>query len=269
MAEFRYTAREMRGQQVSGVITADSERDALQALDDRALLPVRIEAAKASGRRQLLPASHHVGLRQLAALYGGLGDLLKSGVPLMRSLEILERQTSRPGLAEVLKDVRTQVADGVSLADAMGRHPKVFNDLAVSMVRAGQEGGFLEDVLKRVADFTEHAEDLRSKVIGALAYPVFLITIGMTIVTLLLVFLVPRFEQIFGRLRERGQLPMPTIALLGLSHFLQERGLWIAGAAVVVGIVAVRFARTPRGRLLLDGWKLGLAFARRGKRDLA
>src|SRR3989304_4915703 len=91
----------------------------------------------------------------------------------------------------------------------------------------------------------------------------------MTIVPLLMVFLVPRFEQIFGRLRERGQLPIPTIALLGFSHFLQERGLWIAGAAVVVGIVAVRFARTPRGRLLLDGWKLRLPLAGGVMRHLA
>ena len=91
----------------------------------------------------------------------------------------------------------------------MAQHPQVFNELAVSMVRAGQEGGFLEDVLKRIADFTEHQEDLKAKVIGALAYPVFLAVVGFIVLNILVIFFVPKFEPIFEKLEEKGELPAP------------------------------------------------------------
>jgi type II secretory pathway component PulF len=124
-----------------------------------------------------------VNPRVLAAFFSQLADLLQAGVPLLRSLELLERQTSNPALSFVLKDVRATVSDGTGLAQSMGKHPKVFGELAVSMVLAGQEGGFLEDVLRRIADFTEQQEDLKAKVIGALAYPAVLAGLGIGRVT--------------------------------------------------------------------------------------
>src|SRR5262249_17374734 len=150
-------------------------REALAVLDARGLFPVKVTAAAAHtgvsfGRR--------VKSKHLTVLFSQLADLLHSGVPLLRSLELLQRQTSQPALKEMLGDIRSDVADGTSLADAMGKHPKAFNELTVSMVRAGQEGGFLEDVLKRIATFTEQQEDLKAKVVGALAYPVFLAIVG-------------------------------------------------------------------------------------------
>src|SRR5262249_1839429 len=166
--------------------------------------------------------------RYMAAFYSQLADLLRSGVPLLRSLDILERQSSQPVLAEILREVRAKVADGTSLAEAMAHHPRAFDELSVSMVRAGQEGGFLEDVLKRIADFTEHQEDLKSKVIGALAYPVFLAVVGFLILMALVIFVVPQFEPIFKKLEEKGELPLLTQMLIGTSHlFLSIRGLAI------------------------------------------
>ena len=168
-------------------------------LDARGLFPIDIAQAKgtAAGRR----GGRRVKSRVMATFYAQLADLLHSGVPLLRSLEILERQSSQPALSEVLRDVRAQVADGTSLAEAMAQYPNAFNELAVSMVRAGQEGGFLEDVLKRIADFTEHQEDLKAKVVGALAYPVFLAVIGFIVLNVLVLFFVPKFEPIFKKLR--------------------------------------------------------------------
>src|SRR5439155_22109812 len=133
-----------------------------------------------------------------------------------------------------LREVRAEVADGTGLSEAMSRHPHVFNELTVSMVKAGQEGGFLEDVLKRVADFTEHQEDLKSKVIGALAYPVFLAGVGFIVLNILIIFFVPRFETIFKKLEEKGELPSLTIVLMGVSRFVQTRGIFIVAAASVV-----------------------------------
>src|SRR5437588_11551138 len=175
-------------------------------LDARGLCPVRIDQAKSQGG-----VGHRWGRRirgrYMAPFYSQLADLLRSGVPLLRSLDILERQSSQPALAEMVREVRARVADGTSLADALAQHPRAFNELAVSMVRAGQEGGFLEDVLKRIATFVEHQEDMKSKVIGALAYPVFLAIAGFTVLNVLVIFFIPKFEPIFAKLKEKDELP--------------------------------------------------------------
>src|SRR5438552_3022126 len=181
MPDFTYEALAKTGTKSTGTLTANSEREAALLLDARGLFPVRIAMARgqvAAGAKSLGFFAKKVKGRQLATMYSQLADLLHSGVPLLRCLDLLERQSANPTLQTVLRDVRAKVADGTGLAQAMGQHPYVFNELAVSMIRAGQEGGFLEDVLKRIATFVEHQEDLKSKVIGALAYPVFLAVVG-------------------------------------------------------------------------------------------
>jgi general secretion pathway protein F/type IV pilus assembly protein PilC len=141
----------------------------------------------------------------------------------------------------------------------MAQHPRAFDELAVSMVRAGQEGGFLEDVLKRIADFTEHQEDLKAKVIGALVYPIFLLVVGFFILIVLVVFIVPRFEPIFEKLKEKNELPWMTEVLLGISHLLLSwKGVGVAIGAVALIFYLLHWARTETGRLRLDGWRLRL-----------
>src|SRR5438876_2069297 len=253
MAEFSYEARAKTGAMNQGTLTAGSEREAMAILDARGLFPVRIQAVQTQASRRW---GKKVKGRYLATLYSQLADLLHSGVPLLRALEILERQSTQPAVTEVLREVRAEVAEGTGLSEAMGQHPHVFNELTVSMVKAGQEGGFLEDVLKRVADFTEHQEDLKSKVVGALAYPVFLAGVGFLVLNILIIFFVPRFETIFKRLEDQGELPALTIGLMAVSRFMQSRGVFLL-AAVIAGIWALRrWMRSPSGRLLTDGWKL-------------
>lgn len=145
-------------------MTAASEREAASLLDAKGLFPLRVELAKESARVQ--SGNQNVSSRTMANFFSQLADLLRSGDPRLRSLELLERQGSQQGLAAILKEVHHKVADGTSLADAMAQYPGAFTELAVSMVRAGQEGGFLEDVLERIAAFTEQQEDLKAKVIG-------------------------------------------------------------------------------------------------------
>src|SRR5207302_7003304 len=130
--------------------------------------------------------------------------------------------------------------DGSGLAEAMAQHPRAFNELAVSMVRAGQEGGFLEDVLRRIAEFTEQQEDLKAKVIGALAYPIFLAVAGFIVLNILVIFFVPKFEPIFVKLREKGELPTLTTYLMGFSHLLQA---WVG----ILGIVDVTWCALGYG----------------------
>ena len=256
MPDFTYEAMAKTGAKSVGTVTANSEREAALVLDGRGLFPLRIAMAKnqAAGRT----FGKRVKGRHLATLFSQLADLLHTGVPLLRSLELLERQNSHPTLQSVLRDIRGKVADGTGLAQAMGQHPNVFNELAVSMVRAGQEGGFLEDVLKRIAVFVEHQEDLKAKVIGALAYPVFLALAGFVVLNVLIIFFVPRFEPVFAKLKEKDELPIMTVYLMAFSHFLQS---W-AGVATAAGIfisIVLFFRWTRRGgRVWADRNKLRL-----------
>jgi general secretion pathway protein F/type IV pilus assembly protein PilC len=243
------------GQRSKGTLTANSEREVMAMLDARGLFPMQIAAAKSAAA-----ASHRWGRkikgRHMCTFFSQLADLLRSGVPLLRGLDILERQSAQPALSETIREIRAKVADGTSLAEAMAHHPKAFNELAISMVRAGQEGGFLEDVLKRIADFTEHQEDLKAKVVGALAYPVFLAIVGIIVLNVLVIGFVPRFEPIFKKLDEKGELPAITQGLMGTSHFMQRHWWWLSLGVVGGFYVFRRWSATEHGRLRVDGWRL-------------
>lgn len=268
MPDFQYIARELSGQQVGGVLSASNEQDALATLSARQLFPVRIELADEARAKQA-KAERRVAAKHLSIFYSQLADLLRSGVPLLRSLELLERQTTHQGLQGVIGDVREQVADGTRLNAAMKQHPRSFNDLVVSMVRAGEEGGFLEDVLKRIATFTDHQEELKSRVIGAMVYPMFLMGFGTVIVWVLLVWFVPKFEPIFQRMAEREGLPWATTTLLSFSGTLQS--YWHVTAAAVFGAIigTHRYLSTEQGRYQYDKFRLKCIGWRRVTRSLA
>lgn len=259
MQEFTYIARNAAGEKLTGTLVAASRQEAVGILGSRALYPVTVEprVEKRLGgltRRKPRP-------QQIAVLYGQLADLLRSGVPLLRSLEVLQRQTSNARLKLMIEDLRARVEDGASLADAMGRDVRVFGEMAVSMVRAGGEGGFLEESLDRVAEFTEKQEDLRSRVAGALAYPAILAVVGATIVTVLMVFFVPQFSELFSQLRQNGQLPILTDWLLWLSDTLRQWGWLLLALAVGLAWVARVKLATEAGRHWLDRLKLKLPVA--------
>jgi general secretion pathway protein F/type IV pilus assembly protein PilC len=253
--DFQYIARDLQGQQVTGLIAAGSEKEVLAQLASRSLFPVKVSAGggQKTGRR-----GRRIRGQLLATTYSQLSSLLRSGVPLLRSLNLLKEQTSHSGLANVLDDVHGRVEDGATLAEAMERHESVFRPVTISMVRAGSEGGFLEDALDRIARFTEEQEDLKSRTLGALAYPIFLAVFGVLVVSGLLVFFVPSFEEMFARLRDRGELPWVTDVLLWLSLAVQSYGLPMAVLLAVAVVALVRQAATERGRWVVDIVKIRL-----------
>lgn len=257
MPDFQYIARELSGRQVTGVLSANGEADALASLAGRGLFPLRVDLA-AEAKAQQRAVSRRVSPRHLSAFYSQLADLLKSGVPLLRSLELLHRQTRVPALRAVLDDVRAEVADGTRLAEAMRRHPKAFGELAVSMIRAGEEGGFMEDVLKRIAAFTEHQQELKSRVTGAMIYPLFLLGMGTAIVVGMIGFFVPKFQPIFDQMSQRGSLPWATTALISLSEIVGGwTGFLVAAALATAGYLIHRHVTTTeQGRLLWDRFRL-------------
>ena len=256
MPDFSYTALAKSGLKNTGTLTAATEREVAAMLDAKGLFPIQISAARDAGSSRF--SSRGVGGKHLVTFFGQLADLLHAGVPLMRSLELLERQSPNVRLQGVLREVRLKVADGTGLAQAMALHPRVFNELAVSMVRAGQEGGFLEDVLKRIAVFVEREQDLKAKVIGSLAYPAFLGVAGFLVVNILVIFFVPQFEEIFTKMKAAGSLPLITQWLLAVSHFMQS---WM-GALSAIGIVTaiIFFVRWTRGsgRMWADRMRIRL-----------
>ena len=215
MPIFSYVARDASGKKVTGAIDAVTLRDAQVELAEKALFPLQL-TAQASAMEAF--KSRSVSPMAIATLFSQMAGLMRSGVPLLRSLAVLRKQTSSSALSDVLQRLHADVEEGIALPEAMARHPNAFSDMAVNMIRAGNEGGFLEDALERVADFTEKQQDLKARTTGALVYPIVLMVVGMLVVTGLMIFVVPRFEGLFTRLRERGELPFLTEVLLRVSR---------------------------------------------------
>ncbi|HEY2743821.1 MAG TPA: type II secretion system inner membrane protein GspF [Polyangia bacterium] len=274
MPVFSYKGFDTRGKAVSGVKDADNLR-ALRAnlKRDGVLITEAKEAAlRAAAIAQGAGTAAGVGLLALfnpvaamrywrdretadrgsvAVLTRQLGTLLKAGVPLADSLSALVDQVERAGLKRVLADVKTQVNEGSSLGDAMARHPKIFQDLYVNMVRAGEASGNLEPVMFRLADFLEAQNRLRGKIISALFYPIAMTVIGAGIMTILMVSVVPKVTSIFA---DTGQaLPWNTQLLIGISDTVSSwKGLVILGFIIGGVIMFRRWKNTPRGRAVVD-----------------
>jgi type II secretory pathway component PulF len=253
MPNFAYTARDLHGKRVSGTLAAASEREAITQLSGKSLFPLSVQAERT---RATWTLRRRVSGQLMATFFGQLSSLLRSGVPLLRSLEVLRKQTSNENLKAVLEDVHHRVEDGVTLAEAMRMHPRTFGELPISMVRAGGEGGFLEDALQRVAQFTEQQEDLKGRTMAALAYPMFLSAVGTLVVFGLLVFFVPNFGQIFEDLREKGELPAVTEWLMWTSETLQKWGIvLLLGLAGLIIVLRNQLA-TEAGRRVADRWRI-------------
>jgi general secretion pathway protein F/type IV pilus assembly protein PilC len=263
MPEFTYTARTLAGKHVSGAVVADSKREALSTLFERSLFPMKVEDSEPLGERwtRLLQARRRIKTELLATNLSQMADLLQNGVPLLTSLDILAEQAAHPALAEVLRDVHDRVADGLSLDKALARHPRVFDELTISMVRAGSEGAFLEEALQRTADFMQLQQELRGRLAGAMAYPVFLAVAGFVVTVVLIVFFVPKFAGLFETLERAGGLPTATIILLWLSNFLRDYGVFVLVGAGGLFLWLRGYLRTRRARAFVDRWKLRIPVA--------
>jgi general secretion pathway protein F/type IV pilus assembly protein PilC len=263
MPEFAYTARSVQGQDSSGIIAAGSRREAIALLAQKSLFPLQVEVkAVAGARRFRWPLRRRVKSDVLADTFTQLSDLLSNGVALLESLDILARQSVDERLATVLGDVRSQVANGTGLDAALAAHPDVFSPLAISMVRAGLEGAFLEEALERISSFLRTQEALRMKVISSMTYPAILAVVGVGVTIFLVMFVVPMFQAFFDRLERSGTgLPLVTIILVSTSQFLVRYGIFAAAAVAALVMALRKWMRTPRGRALMDRWKLKIPVA--------
>ncbi len=253
MPDYAYTARDLQGQKQHGTISASTEREAMNLLSNQSLFPISVTSDEAE---RTVHRGRKVKGQVMAATYSQLASLLRSGVPMLRSLAVIREQASNPTLTQVMDDIYVAVEDGQPMADAMESYPRVFSEMAVNMTRAGAEGGFLEDALERVAYFTEQQEDLKSRTVGALAYPVFLGSVGSLIVVALVVFFVPKFGELFETLRDRGELPVLTEWLLWLSDTLNRYWLLLLGLSIGAFFVLRVRLQSEEGRRFIDSWKM-------------
>jgi general secretion pathway protein F/type IV pilus assembly protein PilC len=257
MAEFAYTAKSSTGEKLSGMIAAASRAEAMQKLRAQSIYPMSVKDAAPATASLSIKLPVRVKKDQVADFCSQLADLLSNGVPMLESLKILGEATENPKLQETCMAIHDAVSQGDTLDVAMGKYPAIFSELTLSMIRAGQEGAFLEESLQRTSHFLRKQDEMRSKIIGALTYPIILGVVGSIIVAAMVVFLVPKFQPFFDRLEQNGTgLPLITIVLLGASKLLMNYGLLVilAVAGIVFGIM--RWIKTESGRRLVDKIKL-------------
>ncbi|OQY04925.1 MAG: type II secretion system protein GspF [Desulfobacteraceae bacterium 4572_123] len=265
MPVFEYTALNVKGKQISGILDSESAVTARQKLRSTRLFPVKITEVHDTDKitaihntdnkknRRFLP-SLHIGRRikqsELAMLTRQLATLVGAGFQLVSALDTLLPQTKTPALNKRLAKIKDMIVEGQSFAGALSLYPETFSALYINMVRAGETSGTLEIVLNQLADITEKQQALNSRIRNALAYPVLMAFIGSVVLFLLLTFIVPSITGIFTDMNQT--LPAPTLFLISLSDFFKSFWWIILIILIAIPIVLSRIKKTKKGRLLID-----------------
>jgi len=284
MPVFQYSALDAQGVEVKDEIEALSQKEAISKIRNMGYFPTKVRASagakKPGARAGARPAKRRgaagrVKIKAITQFARQLSTLQDAGLPILRSLRILEEQQRSGTFKRVIGYVADDIEGGSTLSEAMGRHPRAFDRLLVSMVAAGETGGVLDLILSRVADFMEKAQKLKSRVKSAMVYPIVVLTAAFLILLGLMTFVVPAFETAIHEMTEGAELPKITKVVLGISGWIAKgpilpgydlriQGVPIGGWVILVGIpflvmFLLRFARRFRGgRFVLDSVKLKL-----------
>ncbi len=235
----------------TGVLEAENERAAVARLRDMGYFPIRVEeCVEKVSRDSLREALVRIRIKDRNVFLRQLANLSESGMMITRALRTLVEQTENPKMAKVVDQLREDVQKGSGLAEAMERHPKVFPAMYCSLVRAGETGGMLEEVLWRICAFGEQEEELRGKVVSAMVYPIFLMIIGSVAIFILISFVFPKFIGIFEDFN--AQLPLPTLIVMALCDFMGRWWWAVILALVALVTMLVRYRRTEAGRMFFD-----------------
>lgn len=278
MARFRYIAMDSKGAETEGILDAESQTQAITIIRTRGFFPTRVIelGGIAQGKKAAAPAAARVGTgkglsmelkmpgflrgrvkaKQLTVFTRQLATLVDAGLPLLRGLRILLKQEKQPALREALNGMGEAVEGGSTFSEALAMFPKIFDNLFVNMVKAGEAGGVLEVVLGRLAEFMEKAERIKNKVKSAMVYPIVVLTAAVGILAFLLTNVIPKFEEIFEDLLEGEALPALTQFVINVSNAATRHGIYIIGGVVVIVVLVKLWARTRTGRYILDKIKL-------------
>jgi type IV pilus assembly protein PilC len=255
-ATFDYKVRDKTGALVTGQLVGDNEALVMARLRQMGLTPIRVKQASTGLKMEIHLRPGRVKLKQIAVFCRQFATMVNSGLPILRALSILTDQTENKELAKILFAVRASVENGSSLSAAMAEHPKAFNNLFISMVKAGETGGVLDDVLLSLADQIEREVELRRQIKSAMTYPVVVVALVTLILGAMLLFVVPQFESIYSSLG--GTLPLPTRMLLGVSRAVRSYWYVVVIGAIVGSFLFRRYKKTETGRARVDAAKIKL-----------
>ena len=280
MAQFTYKARSKSGEVMEGLLESSDRAGAMSQLKGDGLFPVSIELAKgkaAKAKRSSRPAkdqnapkaiqentkpSRRFGrrrnrkpkLQESATWLLQLANLLRSGMPLTLALNSMVSISGKGISEEIAEELKKNVTEGKTLSEAMGKHPLIFNEMSINMVRAGEESGALEQVLRRLAIHFDRFAEVQSKFISAMIYPAIVCLVGFAIVLFFMVFMLPKFKDIFDDMGDGSSLPVSTQFLMSLGEYAISPAFWIISMMVALAgyIIFVRYKGTPHGRRKLD-----------------
>ena len=260
MAVFSYKGMDAAGKKVSGIIDAENLKAARAKLRKASVFPTevneggRVRGVSVAGGFSFTKLFNKPKVGDVANMTRQLSTLINANIPLVDALSALVEQIEHPALKSALSEIREKVREGARLADAMRAYPNIFGDLYINMVHAGEVSGALDTVLLRLADFTEGQARLRSKVRGALTYPVVMGAVGVALMGFLLVFVVPKIVKIFED--TKATLPLPTRILVGLSGFVQNYWYLVILLGVGIWYAVKKYKAKPKGRKMFDKMSL-------------
>jgi len=251
MPQFKYEVKKGPGAATSGVMEAESQRAAVARLRDMGYFPIAVQEYSGEEKKDTLrQALVRVQLKDRNLFFRQLANLIESGMPITRALATLVEQTENPKLAKIVGEIREDVQKGSTFAEALERHPKIFSSMFCNMIKAGEAGGMLEEVMWRIVAFGEQEEELKGKAVSAMIYPAFLLLVGSTAIFILVSFVFPKFVTVFKDFN--ATLPLPTIIVMSFCDFMGR--FWWAVLLAFAGVIAaiVSYVRTPLGRLNFD-----------------
>jgi len=251
MPVFEYKGKTLTGRQVQGVLKAKSRNDL-----ERMLRGNKIMVTSVSKKPTEINLKFGSGIKKIdiSRFTRQFATMISAGLPMVQCLEILSTQMESAEFKKIIHQVKESVQSGATLSEAMAKHKKAFDDLYVNMVEAGEIGGALDTILVRLAHYREKYDKLARKVKGAMVYPIVVMIVAIGVTFAMLRFIVPVFAKMFAGLG--AELPMPTQVILGISNFLQANTLLMIGI-LILAIIAYKFwVRNPKGRLVVDKFKL-------------
>jgi len=256
MAVYVWEGKNFRGAVQKGEMEAANEAAVKSTLRGQKIQVIKVKAKPKDLLENVSFLQPKVGGKTLSVFTRQFATMIDAGLPLIQALDILGSQEPNPTLKKAIGRIRGDVESGSTLSNAMKKHPKIFSDLYVSLVAAGEMGGMLDTILARLATYIEKAEKLKGKVKGAMVYPSVVLTISIIVIAILLIFVIPVFQEMFEGLG--GELPYLTQVVVDISHFLRTNIIYILVALALLYFAFIRFRATEKGRFTVDKTLLGL-----------
>jgi len=255
MAVFQWSGKTPRGIIETGEITATTREEVIAILGKRKIIPTFV--GEKPKRARIFRLKEKVKDKDIVVFTRQFSTMINAGLPLVQALEILSTQVENKTFGRIIGQIRTDVESGLTYADALKKHPRIFSELYVNMVAAGEAGGVLDTILNRLAAYIEKAMKLKKKVKGAMVYPAVVMSVATLAIAIIMIFVVPTFSKMFAQLG--GILPLPTRIVIGISNFLGGMGGLLILCSIIAGIVLiVQFRRTERGKKIIDAILLKL-----------